>query len=451
MTAARLRAQIARVARYYPFTVAGTIVFAIGVVFVARGGALGDVYRTSLGILAIGLPMLLAVVGRSQAGRFSEVEASWRASRDTQATMTAPDRCGHVEINARGIQPWFFYRLLARLSGPLRVGSHTSFHFHEELATAHAEVVRVPLPFPLPGKARLTCRLEIRDIFGMTRAALGPATTGEVVTPAAMPRAPQLTRIVTETGGEESTRVRNPEEERYYMREYIPGDRLRDINWKASSRIRELFARVSPETQEQSRTLTIYLRNFADPQERSVEALSHGAYISGWLIAFLRTLLREESDVTLRVITARGTFTCTDEEAVDRLSWELADLWLDPEPVGLTVDPTAHQVIVFSTPFDTGFDAFATRLGRTAIHLFTTQLAGSGNGTSAEVESISVDQAAVFFGGSVVPSSRVRLYTKDRDLVRTCPDGSDIIEQIGLRLVCDRRSYERASAPGGYR
>ncbi len=451
MSASRLRVQIAGTARYYPFTVAGTIVFAIGVVFVARGGVLGDVYRTSLGVLAIALPMLLAVVGRAQAGRFSEVEANWRASRDTQATMTAPDRCGHVEINARGIRPWFFYRLLARLSGPLQVGSRTTFHFHEEIATASGEVVRVPLPFPLPGKARLACRLEIRDIFGMTRAALGPATTGEVVTPAAMPRAPQLTRIVTETGGEESTRVRNPEEERYYMREYIPGDRLRDINWKASSRIRELFARVSPETQEQSRTLTIYLRNFAEPQEVSVEALAHGAYVSGWLVAFLRTLLREESDLTLRVITARGTFTCTDEESVDKLSWELADLWLDPEPVGLPVDPSAHQVIVFSTPFDTGFDSFATRLGRTTIHLFTTQLPSTGNGTAAADSSTTEDHAAVFFGGSVVPASRVRLFTKHRSLVRTCPEGSDIIEQIGLRLVCDRRSWERASAQGGNR
>ncbi len=450
MSAPGLKAQIARIARYYPFTVAGTIVFAIGVVFVARGGALGDVYRTSLGVLAIGLPMLLAVAGRAQAGRFSEVEAGWRPSRDTESTMTAPDRCGHVEINARGIQPWFFYRLLAKLSGPLQVGSRTRFHFHEELATASGGVVRVPLPFPLPGRARLTCRLEIRDIFGMTRAALGAPTTREVVTPAAMPRAPQLTRIVAETGGEESTRVRNPEEERYYMREYIPGDRLRDINWKASSRIRELFARVSPETQEQSRTLTIYLRNFADPKETSIEALAHGAYVRGWLIAFLRTVLREESDVTLRVITARGTYTCTDEDAVDKLSWDLADLWLDPEPVGLPVDPTARQVVVFSTPFDTGFDSFAARLERTTIQLFATQMANTGNGMQPD-DTANEDRLAVFFGGSLVPASPVRLFTRDRSLVRTCPDGSDIVEQVGLRLVCDRRSYERSGAEGGYR
>jgi hypothetical protein len=266
-----------------------------------------------------------------------------------------------------------------------------------------------------------------------------------------MPRAPQLTRIVTETGGEESTRIRSPEEERYYMREYIPGDRLRDINWKASSRIRELFARVSPDTQEQSRVLTIYLRNFADPHDISVEALAHSAYIGGWLIAFLRTSLREESDLTLRVMTARGAFTCADEEAVEKLWWELADLWLDPEPVGLPLDKAAHQVIVFSTPFDTGFDSFATRLGNTAIHLFTTQLAGTGSGMAAEGDSANEEEnVAVFFGGSLLPASRVRLYAKDRSLVRTCPDGSDIVEQIGLRLACDRRSYERAGARGGH-
>jgi len=235
------------------------------------------------------------------------------------------------------------------------------------------------------------------------------------------------------------------------MREYIPGDRLRDINWKASSRIRELFARVSPDTHEQSRILTIYLRNFAEPQEISVEALAHSAYIGGWLIAFLRTSLREESDLTLRVMTARGAFTCADEEAVEKLSWELADLWLDPEPVGLPLEHSADQVIVFSTPFDTGFDRFATRLGRTTIHLFTTQLAGTGRGMGADGDSASEEEnVAVFFGGSLIPASRVRLFAKDRDLVRTCPDGSHIVEQIGLRLMCDRRSYERASARDGY-
>ncbi len=450
MNAPRLRSQAAGIVRYYPFTIAGTLVFAIGVVFVARGSVLGDPYRASLGFLAVALPMLLAAIGRAQAGRFSEVEANWRASGDTHATMTEPDRCGHVAIVARGIRPWFFYRLLVRLSGLMQVGSHTSFHFHEELATANGELVRVPLPFPLPGKARLTCRLEIRDVFGMTRAAFGPSTADEVVTPAAMPRAPQLTRIVTETGGEESTRVRSPEEERYYMREYIPGDRLRDINWKASSRIRELFARVSPDTQEQSRILTIYLRNFAEPQEISVEALAHSAYIGGWLIAFLRTSLREEPDLTLRVMTARGPFTCADEAAVEELSWELADLWLDPEPLGLPLDNAARQVIVFSTPFDTGFDSFATRLGSTTIHLFTTQLARTGNGTAAEGDIAEEERVAVFFGGSLVPVSRVRLFAKDRSLVRSCPDGSNIVEQIGLRLICDRRSYEHAGARGGY-
>ncbi len=425
---------------------------AIGIVFVARGTVIGDVYRTTLGVLAIMIPVVLGIVGRVQAGRFSAVETSWRVSKDTVATMSTPDRCGHLEINARGIRPWFFYRLHARVSGPVQVGRNARFHYHEEIATADGERVRLPLPFPLPGKARLNGRLEIRDVFGLTRAGLGTDINRDVVTPSAMPHAPQLTRVVAQTGGEESTRVRNPEEERYYMREYIPGDRLRDINWKASSRVRQLFSRVSPETQEQSRTLTVYLRNFADPSERSIEALAHGAYIKGWMIAFLRTLLREEPDITFRVITSRGTVSCTDEDEIDKLSWDLADLWTDAEPIGLPIDRDAHQVVVFSTPFDAGLDSFAARLTRTTIHLFATQLAATGNGSAADALAVRTsDTAAVFFNGTIVPASRFRLHTRDRSLVRTCPAGADMIEAVDLRLVCDRRAYERNGSHGGYR
>jgi hypothetical protein len=427
-------------------------VLAIGIVFVARGTVMSDVYRTTLGVLAIMFPVLLGVIARVQAGRFSDVEVSWRVSKDTYATMTVPDRCGHIEINARGIRPWFFFRLHAAVSGPVQVGRNARFHFHEEIATADGEHVRIPLPFPLPGKARLNGRLEIRDVFGLTRAGLGAHLNREVVAPAAMPHAPQLTRVVAQTGGEESTRVRNPEEERYYMREYIPGDRLRDINWKASSRVRQLFARVSPETQEQSRTLTVYLRNFVDPSERSLEALAHGAYIKGWMIAFLRTLLREEPDITFRVITARGTVSCTDEDEIDKLSWDLADLWTDGEPIGLPVDRDAHQVVVFSTPFDAGLDTFATRLTKTTIHLFATQLAGAADGASANPLAVRTsDTAALFFGGTIIPASRFRVLARDRNLIRTCPTGADMIETIDLKVVCDRRSYERNGSHGGLR
>lgn len=447
----KLRAHALRIARYYPFTTIGSIVIAVGIVFVARGTVVGDVYRTSLGVLAILLPVLLAVVGRVQAGRFSEVEATWRVSRDTTATMVAPDECGHLEINARGIRPWFFYRLLARVFGPLQVGHSSRFHFHEEIATADGDQIRIPLPFPLPGKALLRGRLEIRDVFGLTRAGLGSELRREVTAPAAMPRAPQLTRVVADTGGEESTRTRNPEEERYYMREYIPGDRLRDINWKASSRVRQLFSRVSPETQEQSKTLSIYLRTFADPAERSLEAMVHGAYIRGWLIAFLRTLLREEPDITFHIITARGMHTCSDEDAVDKLSWDLSDLWLDAEPIGMPVDRTAKQVVVFSTPFDTGLDSFVTRLEKTTVHLFATQLADTaGKPVRGEVGLRTDDTAAVFFGGALLPVSQMRIRSRNRNLVRTCPPGADLIEEVDLRLVCDRRSYERPATQRGY-
>ena len=442
--------------RHFPLTIAGTLLLGVGIVFLALGAAQEDVYRASLGVLAIAVPFALAIASRAQAGRFSEAETSWRVSEDTIATLVGPDRCGHAEIRARDVRPWLFFRLIARVSGTVQVAQGVTFHFYDEAATSQGELVSVPLPVPLPGRASLTCRLEIRDVFGISRAHLAMIADPAVVIPPAMPRAPQLTQVVSSTGGEESTRLRSPEVERYYMREYVPGDRLRDINWKASSRVRQLFARVSPQTHEESWTLAVYLRTFAAADDISLEALAHAAYAKGWLVAFLRTVIREEPNVSFRVVTSRGVFACDDEDDIDRLSWKLADIWLEPESEPLPVETATSQAVVFTIPFDAGLASFAARFSDAAVHVFATRQAVPGTRRESDGGALHVDDiAAVFLGSTLLPTSAVRRYAAGRRptpvVVQEIPPGTDVTEEVVLTVVYDRRSYEQASTRRGAR
>ena len=41
-------------------------------------------------------------------------------------------------------------------------------------------------------------------------------------------------------GYDTTQRAQTADEEKYFMREYMPGDRMKDINWKASSRLDQL-------------------------------------------------------------------------------------------------------------------------------------------------------------------------------------------------------------------
>ena len=437
------------VSRYYPFTVVGTLVFGIGVVFVARGTLVGDVYRMTLGVLAVAAPVVLGVLARVQSGRFTDIDVSWDTSRDTVATMTDPRRWGHMNVGVSGISPWFFYRLHARVSGTVAVGTRARLHFYEDIAVAESRTLRVPLAIPLPGTARLTGRLQVGDVFGLSRANLGDPTRLSTPVPPGMPRAPQLIQSVATSGEEESTRTRSPEEERYYMREYIPGDRFRDINWKASSRIRELFTRISPETQEQSRTITIYLRHFADSSRPTLEAIAHGAYIRGWVIAFMRTLMSQEPGISFRVVTARGTTPCVDEDAVDTFAWSIADLGLEPEPPMLEIDRAAAHAVVFTTPLDRTLDAFAARLPKASVTLFSTQFAGGRTPTQrGGAQMHTTDTATIICGGHLLPIPPLGLAHRGDRPTQSAPPGALFLEEVALTLVFDRTTHERGRNGG---
>jgi hypothetical protein len=76
-------------------------------------------------------------------------------------------------------------------------------------------------------------RYFIRDIFGLTRTSFGKEDARELaVLPASIPSL-RMKDIVTSQGFEDSIKKRSQDEERYFMREYIPGDRLRDIDRSA--------------------------------------------------------------------------------------------------------------------------------------------------------------------------------------------------------------------------
>jgi uncharacterized protein (DUF58 family) len=56
--------------------------------------------------------------------------------------------------------------------------------------------------------------------------------------------------ILPATTQESLRNIQTSDQEKYFMREYIPGDRLKDINWKSSIKLNELITRISPSSPE---------------------------------------------------------------------------------------------------------------------------------------------------------------------------------------------------------
>ncbi|MFW5994649.1 MAG: DUF58 domain-containing protein [Spirochaetia bacterium] len=422
-------------AYYYPFTATGTAVFVAGAVFLATGLSQADVYRASLGMLALFIPALLGVLARVQAGRFTDVAVGWDDPADATYRTFGGGDLPRVSVTAGAIRPWFFFRLHARIRGMLYAGEHCRFHVFEDIASPNPRHMEVPINLPLPGRLDARRSVQIRDVFALARGAFGDDIRRPLEIESPMPFGPHLTRMVAASGEKESLRSTSAEEERYYMREYIPGDRFRDINWKATSRIRELVTRISPQTQDRDRTMTIYLRHFAPPGSETVESIAHLAYLKGWTVAFMRALLREEAGIRFRVITARGVSDIEDEDGTSQFSRSVSTLAYEPAPAHLERDPAARMVIVFSGPFDDQLGAFCEQTAPVECRLFCTQFPGRSSGAGQH----SYDTLNLTGSASALPASSVRFKAKGERRAVSVPAGVTLLEEVELHPIRSRR------------
>ncbi len=420
--------------RYYPLTATGTLVFVVGIVFVAIGSVRADVYRATLGVAALAVTLVLALLSRLQAGRFGDVEVTWDDPPSPAARTFGSSHLPALKVSIPGIRPWFFFRVHAKVTGTLRSGNGMRFHVFEDIASPDVNRIDLPLAVPLPGRLSLRRTIEIRDVFGLSRGSFGSINRRPVSIEAPFPIGPEITRMVAASGEQESTRTTNPEEERYYQREYIPGDRIRDINWKASARLRELVTRISPQTQDQDRTLTVYLRHFAEPGMESLESLGHLAYAKGWLAAFMLAVMREESGIRFRVITSGGVSTIDDENGVAVFSREICDLPFEPEPNSLARDPSARSILVFTTPFDQRLGAFVESMAPITARLFTTQFPNCVGNAGTH----SYDMLDLTIGSSALPLPPLRLRHRGERRAISAPSGSMLLEEVELETIRSR-------------
>jgi hypothetical protein len=296
---------------------------------------------------------------------------------------------------------------------------------------------RLKLGFPMSGifHGEGSCRL--RDVFGFFSfpCALPLPRT---LTVRSAPCSKKLPRIAAHSGAEDRRNKTSNDEERYYMREYAPGDRFRDINWKSSEKIDTLITRISPDNQEKVSRIEVYFRNYGPAggsagntntvagsrRAVSLEALWLLDRSKARLTHFLRAVKEEQASYIIHVSAAQGSWEIKDEDELEAFLDELAGLPFSPPRNEDAFSAIAEassgagaqgELYVFSTACDAGLPAFLLARQTRPVYIFFVRAPGT---PLEDVEKISVRD---FVAGGFIPAPRWLDPRKDHSIKSFTP------------------------------
>jgi hypothetical protein len=348
-----------------------------------------NAYEIILSSGALALWMILGGAGLWGARRLAALEPGWKPPLPLGAE-------GEEETLVQGLGqriPWFF-RIHFIVSGRFfpagDEGGGGCAVRAETSAPRGGDAARLFLSFPLSGVFRGEGSCRLRDLFGFFSFPCGIPQERTVMVRSAPPGRKDF-RVDAQSGAEDRRNKSSSDEERYYMREYAPGDRFRDINWKSSERIDTLITRISPDNQEKVSRIEVYFRNYG-PVPRAGGRRRGPSLGELWLLDrakarlawFLRAVKDEQAAYVFVLRTAQGSREIREEDELEVFFEELAGLPFSPPRNEDPPSPGAGELYVFSTACDPGLPAFLVAAQPRPLTLFMVQPAPGGKGAAGE-------------------------------------------------------------------
>ena len=356
--------------RFRPvFTPVGFAVLAICIVILIRSLSARNSYEVVLSSGFLLLLFILGVTGLRKSRKLESLEPGWKppfpmtANAGEDTLITGLDAPVPLFFRLHFIVRGRFFP--AGSSGWCPVLAETSVSRGEAAA-------RLPFDFPISGVFQGDGFCRLRDIFGFFSFSCG-ITQRRTVKVRSAPCYGKKVHITAQSGAEDKRSKTSSDEERYYMREYTPGDRFRDINWKSSEKIDTLITRISPDNQEKVSRIEVYFRNYGPANRPSLEALWLLDRAKSRLSQFLRSLKEEQASYIFHVHTAGGSREIEDQDDLEAFLEELAGFSFSPPQNEAAVLQGAGELYVFSTACDFGLPGFILACNPRPVSLFMIQ------------------------------------------------------------------------------
>jgi hypothetical protein len=359
------------------FKTGGLFTLLAGLGICIRGLAYRDPYEIVLAGLSLALWLALFLAGLLGSKRLESLAPGWFPPEPL--TAGGGDGTAHTITGLDAKVPYFF-RLHFIVRGNFFPGPKVRFLVSSEIGGGGPKE-RFSLNFPMSGvfHGRGFCRL--RDVFGFFAFPCGPVLHRSLCVQPAPHHKRSAPRIDPFSGSEDRQSRSQTDEERYYMREYAPGDRFRDINWKTSERLAALITRISPHTQEKTKLIYLAFRNYGPDR----------GLLASWLLdrtkarlaGFLRTLKEEHPEFIFCVSTAGGERMLRSGEEIEAFLDDLAGMGFQSSAAMSPDSPGRPELYLFSTSCDTALASFLASRGESVSHVFITVPPERGGGEKA--------------------------------------------------------------------
>ena len=396
------------------FTPAGAAFLVIALVILIRSLLARNSYEIALSCAALLLLLFTGIFGVWKSRKFESLEPGWKppfpmtANAGEETLITGLDTPVplffrlHFIVRGRFFPEGFNNN--ERLSEDALTGKIFSggCPVSAETSVPRGQTqILLPFDFPMSGIFHGDGFCRLRDIFGFFSFPCGK-TQRRTVNIRSAPCFGKNYHINAQSGAEDRRNKHTTNEERYYMREYTPGDRFRDINWKSSEKVDSLITRISPDNQEKISRIEVYFRNYGPananyreqgknkkekrlknkrrrsnnnkPQSISLEALWLLDRAKARLSHFLRSIMEQNSSFIFSVRTAQGKWEIEDQDDLDAFLEELAGFsFSPPQNEGAAPVSSQGELYVFSTACDFGLPGFIIACNPRPVSLYLVQ------------------------------------------------------------------------------
>jgi hypothetical protein len=407
------------------FTPIGCIVLVIalaGLIFALNNR---NSYEIVLACTVLFLMLVLGVIGAWKSYKLKTMEPCWKPPFPMTANAKHDPIAEKTHITGLDVNIPLFFRLHFYIRGRFSLcgmsAAKSDYPMLVETSIPQGETSSpITLNFPMSGVFNGNGYCLLRDIFGLFSFRCGMRQYRTVNVRSA-PCIGKKTQINAQTGAEDQRNKPAADIERYYMREYTPGDRFRDINWKSSDKIDTLITRISTDNQEKISRLEIYFRNYGQTDNMSLAALWLLDRAKARLAFFLRSLMDQNSSFVFDIHTANGNWEIADQNDLDNFLEELAGIsFYPPQNEKESIVSNTGDIYVFSTACDVtsgdvtsgdvalhaGLPAFLVTCNQRPVTLFLVQPAKQKADNKEQKEDIDVLRISDFTVRGCTPSLR---------------------------------------------